>query len=71
MALTLKNEHGTYTVSDNEPMTGGYAHGGEVRHIANDFGSHTALCGKPLQYIIPMSNMDIATCKRCRKTAKL
>jgi hypothetical protein len=57
------------TVLANEPMTGGYAHHGMVRHISDDFGSSTALCGKPLQYTIPMSNMDIATCKRCRKSA--
>jgi hypothetical protein len=59
------------TVLANEPMTGGYAHGGQVRHIANDFGSHTALCGKELQYTVQMSNMDVATCKRCRKSAAL
>jgi hypothetical protein len=57
------------TVLANEPMTGGYAHHGMVRHIANDFGSHTALC-VARSYSTPsqMSNMDVATCKRCRKS---
>lgn len=59
------------TVLANEPMTGGYAHHGMVRHISDDFGSKQALCGKPLQYTVQMSNMDAATCKRCRKSAGL
>lgn len=58
-------------VLNNEPMTGGYAHGGQVRHIANDFGSKTALCGKELQYTVQMCSMNVATCKRCRKSAAL
>lgn len=66
MALTTKS--GT-VVLNNEPMTGGYAHGGEVRHISNDFGSHTAVCGKELEYTVQLQSMDIATCKRCLKIA--
>jgi hypothetical protein len=66
MALTTKS--GT-VVQTGEPMTGGYAHGGMVRHIADDFGSRNALCGKHLQYTIQMTCLDIATCKRCRKSA--
>jgi hypothetical protein len=65
----MQTKSGTTVLAD-EPMTGGYAHGGQVRHIANDFGSKTALCGKPLQYTIQMSDISIATCKRCKKIAQ-
>lgn len=58
-------------VMNNEPMTGGYAHGGEVRHIAQDFGAKFSICGKELQYTIQMSSLDIATCRSCRKWAKV
>lgn len=58
-------------VMSGEPMTGGYAHGGQVRHIATDFGTRTALCGKELQYTVAMTSMDTATCKRCLKIGKV
>lgn len=66
--MSLVTKSGAH-VFVGEPMTGGYAHGGQVRHIADDFGSKHALCGKPLQYTIQMSRMDVATCKTCRKSA--
>lgn len=66
MALTTKS--GTVVLT-GEPMTGGYAYNGQVRHIADDFGSRRAVCGKWLEYTIQLQCLDIATCKRCLKIA--
>lgn len=67
---TFTTKSGAY-VQAGEPMSGGYTLHGKAQHIADDYGSLTAVCGVTLAYQTGLRTLQSATCKRCRQKAAL